>query len=152
MASGHLGEIWEISEDRAEGLDIIDAVKEGYYSTGYIDVTNLDKPDEILKDARIYFKGSSPEPFTTDTPGNKELEFWFSNGNTEYLSDYTAEMHDGCYTLRPILTETLAYACNKPLEEIETLVKKHSSLFEDKSEQEKSDNIADFYKLILNKE
>ena len=171
-----IGEVWRISENAAKGLDIIEGIKEGFYCTGYCDVINIDNDDnEIIKDTRIYFKGNNPSEYIQES---KEFlsEYKLKYNTNEYLGEYTIEHHNS-YTLNPVLTETLAYACNKPLELIEKIADDYNFTQNDRVDsirsdltnnnnesnigninttnneklKERSQEIADFYKQILDK-
>ena len=163
-----IGEVWRISENAAKGLDIIEGIQEGFYSTGYCDVINIDNDDnEIIQNIRIYFKGNSPSEFIEES---KEFltEYKLKYNTHDYLIEYTKEHHNS-YTLNPILTETLAYACNKPLELIEKIADDYNFTQNDRIDGLRSDlintnndssssdkgkrsqEIANFYKQILNK-
>ena len=64
------GEVWEISDQGIEALDIIEGVSGGFYSTGQIEVTQKEKSgsDIIIDDCYVYFKGSTSQPLSLAHP------------------------------------------------------------------------------------
>ena len=64
------GEVWEVSEQGIEALDIIEGISGGFYSTGKIDVTRKESSgsEVVIDNCYVYFKGSTPQPLSLSHP------------------------------------------------------------------------------------
>ena len=64
------GEVWEVSDQGIEALDIIEGVSSGFYSTGQIKVSEKEKTgtNAVFDNCYVYFKGSNPHPLSLSHP------------------------------------------------------------------------------------
>lgn len=88
------GEVWEVSNEGVEALDIIEGIEGGFYSAGTMQVVQVEEQNRdeyvdmrggIVDDCYVYFKGARAGPLSLNHPLSSSILTISGKGSQESL-------------------------------------------------------------------